>query len=115
MSYFTIERGSHYLDHVVLEDTIDGGTGFENYLNMTYDEMKSQENLDDFVLANMEAADAMTPYVMSTDEDDQTIITLIGDDDIFIWSIIMGTVEEDSVNYVLVDWKKDGKNYRYEN
>jgi len=109
MSYFAIERGSHYLDHVVLKDTIDGGEGFEHYLNMTYDEMKSQEDLDDFVLANMEAADAMAP-----DEDDQTIVTLVGDDDIFIWSIIMGTVEEDSVNYVLVDWKKDGHQYRYE-
>lgn len=109
MSYFAIERGSHYLDHVVLKDTIDGGEGFENYLNMTYDEMKSQEDLDDFVLANMEAADAI-----AHDEDDQTIVTLIGDDDIFIWSIIMGTVEEDSVNYVLVDWKKDGHQYRYE-
>ena len=109
MSYFAIERGSHYLDHVVLNNEINDTVGFENYLNMTYDEMKSQEDLDDFVLANMEAADAMAP-----NENDQTIVTLIGDDNIFIWSIIMGTVEEDSVNYVLVDWKKDGHQYRYE-
>ena len=111
MSYFAIERGEHYLDHVALTDEINNTVGFENYLNMTYDEMKSQEDLDDFVLANMEAADAM---MSDADENDQTIITLIGDDNVFIWSIIMGTVEEDTVNYVLIDWKKDGKNYRYE-
>lgn len=108
MNYFAIERGNAYKDHFSIRDNETDSVVFENYLDMTYDEMKSQEDLEDFVLANMEAADAMAP-----NEDDQTIVTLIGEDDVFIWSIIMGTVEEGSVNYVLVDWKKDGKNYRY--
>ena len=108
MSYFAIERGGHYLDHIVLKDGISGAVGFENYLNMTYDEMMSQEDLEDFIEANMDAVDAMFP-----DENDQTIITLIGDDDVFIWSIIMGTVDEE-FRYLPINWQVDGKKYRYE-
>jgi hypothetical protein len=72
--------------------------------------MKSQEDLEDFVCAIMDVADSITD-VVSTD----TVITLVGEDDIFIWSIIAGTVDSDGdLRYVLVDWKKDGKSYRYE-
>ena len=107
MNYFAIERGETYLEHVVIRD-YDGSVVFSNYLDMTYDELKSQDDLSEFVMAVMEATDS------ATDSDsDQTIITLIGEDDIFIWSIIMGTVD-DEVRYNLVDWKKDGNNYRYE-
>ena len=108
MSYFAIERNGEYVDHVVITNENDSSIGFDEYLNMTYDEMKSSENLDDFVIANMEAADARFSV-----EDDQTIVTLVGDDDVFIWSIIMGS-ENDEIRYVLVDWKKDGHQYKYE-
>lgn len=104
MSYFAIEHGGNYSDHIIIRDN-DGNAVFENYLDMTYDEMKSQEDLNEFVVAIMNAA--------SINEDDQVVITLIGDDGIFVWSIIMG-IEDDSIRYVLVDWKKDGKSYRYE-
>lgn len=104
MSYFAVECGDFYNDHVVIKDR-GGSVIFENYLNMTYDEMKSQEDLGDFVFAVMDAAIA--------EGNDQVIITLIGDDDVFIWSVII-EVEEDNFRYVLVDWKKDGKKYRYE-
>jgi hypothetical protein len=57
----------------------------------------------------MDVADSMMDDV-NTD----VILTLVGEDDIFIWSIIAGYVD-DEIRYVLVDWKKDGKNYRYEN
>lgn len=107
MSYFAIERNGNYFDHFVIRDNENDTIGFKNYINLTYDEMKSQEDLDDFVIANMEAADAMFPG------EDQAILTLIDDNDIFIWSIIMGDVDGE-IRYVLVDWKKDGKNYRYE-
>lgn len=109
MSYFAVECGNLYSDHITIRDN-DGNVVFENYLGMTYDEMKSQEDLGDFVFAVMGAA------VMSAtepDEDCQTVLTLVGDDDIFIWSIIMGVVD-DEIRYNLVDWKKDGKSYRYE-
>lgn len=104
MSYFAIEYGGNYSDHIIIRDNDDNAV-FENYLDMTYDEMKSQEDLNEFVVAVMNAA--------SINEDDQVVITLIGDDGIFIWGIIMG-IEDDSIRYVLVDWKKDGKSYRYE-
>lgn len=108
MSYFAIERNGQYVDNVAIINENDSSIGFDEYLHMTYDEMKFREDLDDFVLANMEAAD--TKFA---GEDDQTIVTLIGDDDVFIWSIIMGS-ENDEIRYVLVDWKKDGHQYRYE-
>lgn len=107
MNYFAIERGKTCLDHILLRDH-NKNEVFNNYLNMTYEEMKSQEDISDFVIAVMDATDAA-----SNEDNDQTIITLIGDDDIFIWSIIMGTVD-DEIHYSLVNWKVDGKNYRYQ-
>ena len=109
MSYFAVERNGNYFDHFVITNEKDGAVSFENYLTLTYDEMKIQEDLEDFVLANMEAADAMF-----SNESDQTIITLIGDDDVFIWSIIMSSGEDNDILYAFVDWKKDGHMYRYE-
>lgn len=109
MSYFAIERNGETWDHVTIRD-FDGNTVFTNYLDMSYNDMRFQDDLDDFVIAVMEATNA---EVKNSDE--QTIVTLIGDDDIFIWSIIMGPKEDGTINYALVDWKKDGKNYRYEN
>ena len=109
MSYFAIERNGNTWDHITITDH-DGNVVFTNYLDMSYDEMKSQDDLEDFVIAIMEATN-----VEVKNDDEQTIVTLIGDDDIFIWSVIMGPGEDDSIQYVLVDWKKDGHNYRYEN
>ena len=103
MSYFAVEYGGNYQDHIALVDS-DGNHAFENYLNLTYNEMKEQEDLDEFVIAMMDA---------TTDGEDQVVVTLIGDDDVFIWSIIMGVVDEE-IRYNLVDWQKDGKKYRYE-
>lgn len=103
-NYFAIECNQKCLDHVVIKDK-DDNIMFGNYLNMTYDEMKSQEDLEEFVVAIMNSVNG--------GDENQVIVTLIGDDDIFIWSIIIGMVGED-LRYVLVDWKKDGKNYRYE-
>lgn len=102
MSYFSIEHNQEYLDRVVIRDK-DENVVFGKYLDMTYDEMKSSEDLEEFVVAVMDAAG-----------DGQVLITLVGDDDVFIWSIMIGANGDDGVNYVLVDWKKDGKNYRYE-
>jgi hypothetical protein len=107
MNYFAIEYNGNYKDHVVLVND-NGDLLFEDYISMTYDEMKSREDLEDFVIANMNAVDEVV-----FDDNDQMIITLIGEDDVFIWSIIMGTFE-DQLRYNLVDWQKDGKKYRYE-
>ena len=104
-NYFVIERNGSYWDHVVIKDK-DGNVSFGNYLNMTYDEMKDSVDLDEFVVAILDAS--------GDDTNGNDIVTLIGEDDVFIWSIIIGPGEDDEVRYVLVDWKKDGKSYRYE-
>lgn len=104
-NYFAIECNQQYWEHVVLRDQY-GNVMFEDYLNKTYDEMKSSEDLGEFVVAVMDAA--------SGDTNNNTIINLIGEDGVFIWGIIMGPDEDDGVRYVLVDWKKDGRSYRYE-
>lgn len=110
MSYFAIERNNQCWDNVGMR--ADDGSEVEmwdRYRSMTYNEMKSSEDLSDFVADVMYATNDL-----SGTSDEQTIITLIGDDNVFIWSILMGPGEEDMIRYVLVDWKKDGKNYRYE-
>lgn len=104
-NYFAIECNQQYWEHVVLKDQ-DGNVKFEDYLNKTYDEMKSSDDLEEFVVAVMDAANG--------DTSNNAIITLIGEDGVFIWGIIMGPDDDDGVRYVLVDWKKDGKSYRYE-
>ena len=106
-NYFAIERNEECWSPVILADR--GTPTFEEFLDMSYDEMKSSAMLENFVVASMEAADRICGI-----DDDQTIVTLVGSDDVFIWSIIMG-YENDDIRYCLVDWKKDGKSYRYEN
>lgn len=104
-NYFAIERNQTYWDHVLIKDKNEN-IMFENYLDMTYDEMKSSEDLEEFVVAVLDCT--------GDDTNGNAIVTLIGEDDVFIWGIIIGTREDDEIRYVLVDWKKDGKNYRYE-
>lgn len=103
MNYFAVEYGGNYRDHIGIMDS-DGNVAFENYLNLTYEEVKMQNDLEEFIIAILDAA---------TDGEDHTIITLVGDDDVFIWSIIMGVIDGE-IRYNLVDWQKDGKTYRYE-
>lgn len=104
MSYFAVESDGHYWDHIMFKDS-DGYIAFENYLDMTYDEMKGQTDIEDFVFAVINAVNGY--------KNEQVVITLIDEDDIFIWSVIMGVVD-DQIRYALVDWKKNGENYRYE-
>lgn len=105
-NYFAIERNGQCWDHVLPVEV--GNEQFKKFKDMTYDEMKSNEDLDYFVAATMESVNRFTDS-----EDDQTIVTLVGEDDIFIWSIIMGPGENGEIRYSLVNWKKDGKSYRY--
>ena len=106
-NYFAFERNEQCWTPVILADR-NGNPTFEEFLDMSYDEMKNSALLEDFVVAAMEAADRICNV-----EDDQTIVTLVGSEDVFIWSIIMGN-ENDNIRYCLVDWKKDGHSYRYE-
>ena len=107
-NYFAIERNEACHMPVILADR-NGNVAYAEFLEMSYEEMKNSALLEDFVVAAMEAADRICGV-----EDDQTIVTLVGGDDVFIWSIIMG-YENDDIRYCMVDWKKDGHSYRYAN
>lgn len=109
-NYFSIERNGQCWTPVILADR-NGNPAFEEFLDMSYDEMKNSARLGDFIMASMNAADTK-----SGTADEQTVVTLIGDDNVFIWGIIMGPdpEQEHDVRFNLVDWKKDGKSYRYE-
>lgn len=107
-NYFAIERNGQCWNHVILKSR-NGDSDFTNFIGMTYDEMKSNENLDKFVVAAMEATNEA-----SGTGDDQTAVTLVGEDGVFIWGVVMGPGEDGDIRYALVDWKKDGKSYRYE-
>lgn len=106
-NYFAIERDNQCWTNVILADS-NGDPTFGEFLDMNYDEMKSSDKLSDFVATVMDATNNEIGK-----NDDQTIITLVDEDNVFIWSIIMGPGKNDMILYSLVDWKKDGKNYRY--
>lgn len=106
-NYFAIERNGHCWDPVILKSR-NGYSDFSNFMEMTYDEMKLNENVENFIVAAMDATNQI-----SGTEDDQTVVNLVGGDGIFIWGIIMGPGENGDIKYAFVDWKKDGKSYRY--
>lgn len=107
-NYFAIERDNSCWSPVMLADE-NGNPAFSEFLDMSYDEMKSSDMLSEFVVAAMDAANRK-----SVSDDQQTVVTLVGADNVFIWGILMGPGEDDMIQYNLVDWKKDGHSYRYE-
>ena len=108
MNYFAIEVNGECYSPVILADS-DGNPACTEFLDMTYEEMKNSEKLEDFVVAAMEAADRK-----SDDGDDYSdvVVTLIGEDDFFIWGIIM-SAEGDEIQYKVVNWREDDKRYKY--
>ena len=110
-NYLAIERNGQYLmDHVLIQRN-DNEIMFEEVLSMSYDEIKTYDKIETFVVYIMDATNAY-----SKKDDDQVVVTLIDQDDIFVWSIIIGPGDvKDEFKYVFVDWRKDGKLYRYEN
>ena len=106
--YFSIERNDQCYMPVRLADE-NGNIAFEDLMEMSYEDMKSYERIEEFVVYSMDAANEL-----DRSDDMETTITLIGEDGVFIWGIIIGPGEDDdSLNYVFVDWKKDGMLYRY--
>lgn len=108
MNYFSIEVNGECYSPVLLADS-DGKPAFSEFLNMSYDEMKNSERLEDFVVAAMEAAERRGD---GEDDYSDVVVTLIGEDNFFIWGIIMST-EGDNITYKVVDWKADGKHFKY--
>ena len=88
-NYFAIERSGTCWSPMVLGDR-NGKIAFEEFLNMSYDEMKTSDKLSNFVVASMDAANRK-----SDDVDGQTLVTLVGEDDVFIWSVLIGPDADD--------------------
>ena len=108
MNYFAIEKNRECYSPVILADS-DGKPAFSEFLNMSYEEMRDSEQLEDFVVAAMEAAERRGD---GEDDYSDVVVTLIGEDDFFIWGIIM-SAEGDNITYKVVDWKADGKHFKY--
>lgn len=108
MNYFAIEKNGECYSPVLLADS-DGKPAFSEFLNMSYEEMRDSEQLEDFVVAAMEAAERR-----GNDEEkySDVVVTLIGEDDFFIWGIIM-SAEGDNITYKVVDWQADGNHFKY--
>ena len=99
------EKVIYQYDHSCLIDE-NGDIAFAEFYDFTYDEMVNSDMRDDFVAAIWEACVLDDPNI------DDMIIVLVDENDTFVWSIMMGIVN-DELMYTLTDWKKDGKNYRY--
>jgi hypothetical protein len=107
-NYFSIEREGKYTPPLVIRDE-NNKVAFEDLMNMSYDEMKVYKDLELFVDCVMDVANEFF-----VENDEPTMITLIGKDDVFIWGILIGPAEDSSqLKYALIDWKKDGKSYGY--
>ena len=108
-NYFAIERDGKWINHVCI--TRDDGTiAFQDVMSMSYDEIKEYTDIHELIAAVMNATNE---YFNCDDE--QTLITLVGSDDVFIWGILIGPSDnDDELRYVFIDWQKDGKKYRYE-
>lgn len=109
-NYFVVERSGKSIDNISIKRDSDGVIMFEDLMSMSYEEMKTYKNMDSFLDCMMDAANNFFH-----EGDDQTLITLIGSDDVFIWGILVGPGEnEGSLKYAFIDWGKDGKKYRYQ-
>lgn len=109
-NYFAVEHNGAFLDHAVITNG-NGEMVFGDLMNMSYEEMKSYDELDAFVATVMEISEAQ----FGTSDESDTIVTLVGEDDVFIWGILMAPGEGDEIRYTLIDWRKDGKSFKYEN
>lgn len=108
MNYFAIEVNGECYSSMLLADS-DGKPAFSEFLNMSYEEMRASEELENFVIAAMEAAERRGN---GNEEFNDVVVTLIGEDDFFIWGIIMSS-EGDDIIYKIVDWREGGKHFKY--
>ena len=107
-NYFAVERKGKTVDHVCIRDD-NGAVAFEEVLDMSYEDLKAYDQLDSFVCAVMDATNGSFKA-----DDEQTFITLIDEDDVFVWGILMGPANKNGeISYKLVDWQKDGIRFKY--
>lgn len=102
-NYFALERNGKCLENIIFK--VEDNVVFEDLMNVSYEEMKVYPDIEAFVVSVIDATNDLGGT--------QLIVNLVGPDDVFIWGIIIG-IYGDDYNFAFVDWKKDGKNYRYE-
>lgn len=108
-NYFAIERNGECIEHVVLRD-YHGNISYEHIMDMSYEEMLlNDDEIQEFVVMVMDATNEWFD-----EEDEQTAITLVGPDGVFIWGIIMGPNDDGSIHYEFINWQTDGRRFRYE-
>ena len=108
MAYFAVERNRQSISNVIITAS-DGSIAFKETMEMSYDEIKTYDGLEEFVVHVMDATNQHFD-----DGDAQTCVTLVDDDGVFIWGIIIGPGDnEGDLRYVLIDWRKDEKRYKY--
>jgi hypothetical protein len=107
-NYFSIEREGQQVDHVMLMDKNDN-PAFTEVMDMSLEELKNYDGLEEMICSFMDATNELFEG-----EDEETFITLVDEDNVFIWSIVIGPSEtEGDILYKFVDWKADGKIYKY--
>lgn len=108
-NYFVVERSGKTIDNFqIIND--DKEVLFENMFTMSFNDLKQYEHIDVFVVAVMDATNQLFD-----EGDEPTLITLVGDDDVFIWSILInGEGDGENIRYAFINWLKEGKKYRYE-
>lgn len=109
-NYFVIERNDNYLEGVVLLDS-DQNVLHEEIMNMSYEEMKEYDKLDDFL---WEAYFASESYFETKGEN--TVISLVDSEDTLVWGILFGPDpdNEEALRYCFINWGEDGKIYKYQ-
>lgn len=107
-NHFSLERKGKCHEHMFIVDD-NQNLLFEDLMNMSYAEMKEYDDIENFINAVLDVANEL----FETDDDEQTVITLVDEDGVFNWSIIIGMVEG-QLRYITVNWRRDGKSYRYE-
>lgn len=106
-NYFAIERSGQCVETLIKGN--DGAVLFEDLMNMSYEDMKAYKNIEGFIVTVMDLVNAHMG-----EHDEPTTITLVGEDNVFIWGILVGPENADELRYAFIDWKKDGKSYKYE-
>ena len=109
-NYFAVEHNGTCAENMVIVND-NGEIAFEDLMNMSYEEMKSYDDLESFVATVMEISEAQ----FGAKGHPETVVTLIDKDGVFIWGIVMAPGEGDEIRYALIDWRKDGKSFKYEN
>lgn len=108
-NYFAVERDNQYVEDIIIRNE-NGNIAFENIMEMPYDEIvKNGEDVQDFIEAIMNASN----MYFDSSEDEPTVVTLIGPDDVFIWGIIMEPYDGE-IRYAFINWQKDGNLFKYD-